>query len=290
MNFQMMSIVMGTPACPAQCPFCVSGEKPDTTNMTLPDMNWRNLDIALRLADRHAVDTIMLTSRGESTLFPQQITETLKHILKYSFPFIELQTNGIVIQRNKDKYRPFLQKWYDLGLTTIAISVVSDEYEINRANYTPNGSYMDLPNLIAFLHELKFTVRLACICCHGLTDSSSKLKQFIDFARDHDVEQITIRPVNAEYRRQSAHDWIEKHKLTEDDRKDMLDFITENGTSLMEIGSIGTVYDIEGQNVMFSLPLDRDTRNKSINEIRNLIFFPTGRIAYEWEKKGAILL
>ena len=46
MKFKLFSVVVGTPACVASCPFCVSGEVPSKQNMCCPDVNWRNFKIA----------------------------------------------------------------------------------------------------------------------------------------------------------------------------------------------------------------------------------------------------
>ena len=70
MKFKMFSVIVGTEACMASCPFCVSGVKPSKENLEERNINWRNLKIAANLANRSDIDTVMLTSRGEPTLFP----------------------------------------------------------------------------------------------------------------------------------------------------------------------------------------------------------------------------
>lgn len=288
MKFKLFSVVVGTSACIAQCPFCVSGEKPCKENSHSPKINVRNLKIAANLANRSDIDTVMLTSRGEPTLFPEQITEYLSILKEFNFPFIELQTNGILLLN--EKYKKYLKLWYDLGLTTIAISTVSDKYELNKKNYTPNGSYYNLPNLIKLLHDIGFSVRLTCVCCKDLMDTTQKVESYIQFAKENKVEQVTLRPVNDEYRRQSAMDWIKENKLTDADKISIKEYLDSNGTKLLELERIGTVYDIYGQNVCFSLPLTKYTRDTNPDNARQLIYFPDGHIRYEWEMDGGILL
>lgn len=77
MKFKMFSVVVGSEACIAKCPFCVSCETPNKDNLKSCEINWRNLKIAANLANRSNVDTVMLTSRGEPLLFPDQITDYL---------------------------------------------------------------------------------------------------------------------------------------------------------------------------------------------------------------------
>ncbi len=290
MKFKMFSVVVGNEACIASCPFCVSGCTPTKENMISPKVNFRNFKIACNLANRSGVDTVMLTSRGEPLLFPDQITEYLEVLKDYNFPFIELQTNCILVEKNREKYDSYLRKWYNLGLTTITISVVSHRKEINQKIYQPNSEYIELPNLIKYLHEIGFSLRLTCVMCKDMMDSEDEITNFINFSRDNKVEQVTLRPVNDEYRRQSAHDWIEKNRLTPERKEEIRAFLDKVGTRLLELDRIGSVYDIEGQNVMYSLPLTKYTRDKNPENARQLIFFPDGHIRYEWEMEGGILL
>lgn len=291
MRFKMFSVVVGSEACIASCPFCVSCEKITKETMKEKDINWRNLDIAANLATRSNVDTVMLTSRGEPLLFPDQISNYLKHLKKYEFPFIELQTNGILLSKNRKKYDSYLRKWYEDGLTTITISVISEKKDLNRKNYMQdNSDYIDLPELINYLHELKFCVRLTCVCCKDIMSTINQVDSFIKFAKENNVEQVTLRPLNDEYRRKSAHDWILKNKLTNKDKKRIRKHLDKNGTRLLELERIGTIYDVYGQNVLFSHPLTKYTRDTNPENIRNLIFFQDGHIRYEWEMEGGILL
>ena len=38
-----------------------------------------------------------------------------------------------------------------------------------------------------------------------MMDNRDEVKEFIKFAKENKVEQVTLRPVNDEYRRESAH-------------------------------------------------------------------------------------
>lgn len=290
MNFKLLSVVVGTEACPASCPFCVSGVKPNRENLLPPQVNWRNLKIAGNLANRSNVDTVMLTSRGEPTFFPEQITEYLQHLKEFNFPFIELQTNGLLIARNKKFYKKHLQDWYENGLTTITISVVSFRPEVNQRIYAPESKYIDLPDLIKFIHSIGISVRLTCVCCKDLTGTPKEISEFIKFAQENKVEQVTLRPVNDEFRRKSAKIWVSENKLSANDKQQIKNYLDNNGTKLLELDRIGIIYDVDGQNVCLSLPLNKNIRDTNPDNGRQLIFFPDGHIRYEWEMTGGILL
>ena len=233
----------------------------------------------------------MLTSRGEPTLFPDQITEYLETLEPYHFPFIELQTNGIPMARKFETYKPYLQHWYELGLSTILISTVSNRPEINGEVYTPRTKqYIDLPQLIANLHEIGFSVRLTAVCTKAWMSTPEQIDEYLQFAKENAVEQVTLRPLNDEYRRETAQAWINEHKMSEEDKENIYNFLNENGHKLLELPNIGNVFDYQGQNVMFSYSLTKYNDHNDGENMRNLIFFPDGQLRYEWEWDGARLL
>jgi pyruvate-formate lyase-activating enzyme len=197
MRIQTFSILAGSEACNARCPFCISKMTPPLgVRLREPEVNWRNFRIACRLAERCGVTTAMLTGKGEPTLFPGQITSYLQALAEFQFPIVELQTNGILLIEQADTYAQHLREWYDLGLTTIAVSVVHYLPEKNRAIYLPHReAYIDLPALIRLLHEGGFSVRLACVMADGFIDGRQSLRALIAFAQEHRVEQLTVRPV-----------------------------------------------------------------------------------------------
>lgn len=290
----MLSLVVGSNACMAKCPFCVSGETPCKENMTVEDIGFvasMKLKKAIMLAENSGVDTVMLTSRGETLLYPEDITYYMGMLRGKRFPFIELQTNGLILAKKWEEYEEKLHSWFAQGLSTITISNVSYSPKINSTVYTNNDKkYMDLPGLIEKLHKIGFTVRLTCVMCNDWMDTSKKVQGYLTFAKNNSVEQVTMRPLNDEYRRKSAQDWITEHKIPEDKLMEIWNWMNENGTALLEIPRVGTVFDVNGQNVMFSKPLTKYTRDLSPDNGRNLIFFREGRVAYEWEMEGGTLL
>lgn len=291
MKFSVFSIVAGTSRCVTVCPFCVSGELATIQNREVPKINHRNLLKGCELAKTSGVQTVMLTSRGEPTLFPDQITEYLETLEPYKFPFIELQTNGIPMARKFEKYKPYLEKWYELGLSTILISTVSNRSEINGEVYTPRTKqYIDLPELISNLHEIGFSVRLTAICTKAWMSTPEQIDEYLKFALENKVAQVTLRPLNDEYRRETAQAWIDEHKMSEEDKVRIYDFLNTEGYKLMELPNIGNVFDYKGQNVMFSYALTKYNDHNDGENKRNLIFFPDGQLRYEWEWEGARLL
>lgn len=92
---ETFSLVVWSNICNACCSFCVAKLTPSNGvfSRSIP-IDTRKFDIAARLASVKWVDTAILTWRWEPLLYPDQITEYLKLLQKYNFPFITLQTRG----------------------------------------------------------------------------------------------------------------------------------------------------------------------------------------------------
>lgn len=288
MQIQTFSIVTGSGACNARCPFCVSrmtGAAP-----VKPDRpNWRNFEIACQLAVRAGVTTAMLTGKGEPTLWPDLITEYLERLAKHTIPIVELQTNGLDIARGRIA-RATLEGWYARNLTTVAISVVGHDREKNRAIYTPEQGYPDLEALIATLHEVGFTVRLICVMLKGYTDSPETAADMVRFAHEHRVEQLTLLPVA---KPEVSHDpeassWTQGHELSRAALVAIHKWIEFTGVHIQDLPHGARVYDVGGQNVCLNHCLD--PQPTQLDQMRNLIYYPSGRLRHRWDAEGSVIL
>jgi molybdenum cofactor biosynthesis enzyme MoaA len=296
MKIQTMSVVVGGKACNAQCPFCVSKMTGEDFGIADGEVTvGRNFEKACRLAEIGGVTTILLTSKGEPTLYPNQIGIFLDRLDHWHFPFVELQTNGIQLYLERDgldaNHR--LQTWHKSGLTTIIISVVHYDAAKNREIFTPDREqYIDLPLLIGKLHSIGFMVRLNVTMMSGYIDNEKKIDDFIKYSLANDVEQISIRPMRVpdKSENETIHEWAKQKALTNSwigrIRKH---FATEYADrKLMSLAHGAEVFDIYGVSVCFTDCLTREPEQR--NELRQIIYYPDGRVAYDWALKGAILL
>ena len=297
MKIQTFSIIVGNKSCNANCPFCISKLTPDCGISNNEIINWRNLKIGCNFAKQCGVSTVLLTGKGEPLVKQNidSITEYLKNIKEYNFPFIELQTNGTEILNLSDE---LLKIWYDLGLTTFIISCVHFNPIKNKEIY--NQFYPILDTLVNFIHSKGFSVRLSCIMLKDYIDNLEKVLEFVELCKKWEVEQFTIRPVSNNIdisdvdlsdgfsKKTRMYHWIKDHKISNSVMKNISGFFISNATKLLQLMHGAEVFDYKGQNICISNCLTRETRN--INEIRQLIFFPDGRLRYDWDKKGAIIL
>lgn len=281
-------------ACNGRCPFCIAGMTPQLGVSTKePDVNWWNFKKACNLASQSGVTTAMITSKGEPTLFPDQITKFLEHLQEFNFPLIEMQTNGIKLAEEVERYKKHLERWYKLGMITIAISIVHYLSEPNRKVYLPyKRDYIDLPALIDNLHGYGFSVRLTCIAANMFIDSAKKLENLISFAQLHKVEQLTITPVNKTEHvepgpeHEKTRQWAEDHQLLPQQLEGIKNYLSTYGSEIMRLVHGAIVYDVRGQNVCLNNCL---TVQPESPELRNIIFYPDGHARTHWQYPGSII-
>lgn len=297
MKIQTFSIVVGGRKCNANCHYCVSKMTGCMGELTekVEEINERNFHKACRFAQMSGVSTVLLTSKGEPLLYHRHITRYLELLQKWDFPFIELQTNGILIPEMSEH---LLQNWYDMGLTTISISCVHHSLDKNREIFGPE--YKALPTLINKLHRIGFAVRLNCVMVKGYIDSLKEVKTFANMLLH--AEQLTVRPVSndidikdVEFSTENSptrkiYDWVWKHGIEPKTMQEIRNFFNDPGhgsTKLLELAHGAAVYDWRGKNISINTCL---TRSPDPDDIRQLIFFPDGHLYFDWVKKGAIII
>jgi len=294
-RIQTFSIVVGTKACNARCPFCVSrmtGFEPVIGKSR--DINDVNLEKACRLAQVAGTTTVLLTGKGEPTLYPDEITRYLQELEPWKFPFIELQTNAIRLGQlaigdtKKAGFMPAVpMDWRLLGLNTIAISAVSERREENQAVY--GEDYGELAATIAFLKELGFTVRLCIMMHQGAVDTPQRFEDVIAFCKRFGADQLTVRPIRkpTATKDEGASAFVAERGLTPEQEDTITGHIRGRGTKLLSLMHGAEVYDIDGQNVCLA---DCLTLDASGEDLRSLIFYSDGRLCYDWQYEGAVLL
>ena len=297
MKIQTFSVVVGGDACNAKCPYCVSkltGSKNGLEVGQKPmEINKRNFDKACRFAQMSGVSTVLLTGKGEPLLYKEHITRYLELLEKWNFPFIELQTNGILI---KDIPEKLLKEWYDSGLTTISLSCV---HFYPKKNVDIFGEKIHLSNNIQKLHKVGFSVRISCVMIDGYIDNLRDVREFVGWCKIRNVEQFTIRPVtNISYEetkdndiKKEIYNWIEGNNteticnLGMEIKSWFND--SKNATLLLKLAHGAKVYDYNGQNISINSCL---TSSTDPNDIRQLIFSSDGHLRFDWTREGAIII
>ncbi len=273
MKFGTFSIVIGSNRCNATCPYCISKRtrKTDHTlngNIEKDTFSMERLHIASSLAVSSGVTTCLLTGTGEPLLSPDDITIVLEH-LNRKFPIVELQTNGIELQSSP------LDKWRELGLTTISLSCIHWKTEENQKIFGPY--YISLKKNINILKEHGFSIRFSYIGLKGYIGSLTDILDIVQFSKTMEVDQTTWRPVygGGDFNL----DKLEIAYIKEELLKDFHHLLT------LPHGAM--VFDIDGINFCLSNCL---TRTENPEEVRQIILFSNGRIGYDWDRPGAVIL
>ncbi len=291
MNILTYSVVVGTAKCNVRCPFCVAVMTPHYPKLEV--LNKINLRKGATLSVRGGATTLLLTGKGEPTLYPKQVTDILQEV-GGEFPIVELQTNGLAIARGNldEQIHPsqtttFLQEWKNLGLTTIAISCVHWDNKVNGIMHPQEGEMPDLAELVAKVKSAGFTVRLSVVMVKGGIDSVEKFAEFIQWAKAHKVDQMTLRPVTRpEEADGKVSSWIVDNCVSETLTYQCLEYLEQNGSHLLDLAHGAVVYDVNGQNVCLTNCL---TLDKTGEQIRQLIYCSDGHVRYDWRYPGALL-
>jgi molybdenum cofactor biosynthesis enzyme MoaA len=235
--------------------------------------------------------TVLLTGKGEPTLYPEQLTEYLERLyadpFRYRYAFRELQTNGIALAG--DSLDNYLERWRELRLRTIAVSVAHFEAEANRTIFTPNKeSYFDLRGLAAKLNDRGYKMRLSVIMLKDYIDDVEGIEALVGFAKKNQIYQLTVRPVEAaeDSRNPEVKEWTLEHKVPQKNLRAIHDYLEKEGHLVRVLPHGGLVYDIHGQNLCLSNAL---TLKPQTGQIRQMIFYPDGSIRYDWRYMGASL-
>jgi len=232
---------------------------------------------------RDGLLTVLLTGKGEPMLHPQQITQYLDCI-NHRFPLIELQTNGTLIKKNVAD----LQRWRSRGLTLVCISIASESIANNRLMGIKDDSY-DFWEATKILQDIGLNVRLNCTMTKAGIFRPEDCDRLIDRAFKAQIDQITFREVTKPVTslNQKVSKWIEEYQVPGAAARLSNYLLMQGATRLLELPHGGIVYDYHGQNVAISNCL---TGTTDPNDIRQIIFFPDGRVAYDWRYKGARLI
>lgn len=284
MKTHTFSIVVGTAACNADCPYCVS--KMTRTAAGRLDVNWRRFRTACNMVC-HASDgliSVLLTGKGEPLLFPELISDYLREMQAYAFPLIDLQTNGILIEHSHEQ----LKHWRDQGLTLVCISICDYDPAISRRLMRIKEEF-NFWSAVERIHNAGLAVRLNCTMLNDGISTPEQVEHLIDRCVCHGVEQLTLREVARPSLpiEHPAVQFVDEQKPHDAARRLYHYLEMNNAFKLLELPHGGLVYDYRRQNVCIGNCL---TSTTDPNDIRQIIFFPDGRITYDWNHLGARLL
>lgn len=176
-------------ACQASCSFCfsktsISKEKIKTLK------NFKNLEKWFEKSKNFGANRFVITGGGEPSLIG---IDNIKKIIEKSRKYFNkniLITNGLFLHKNTEEQLKELKK---SGLDVLAIS---HHHFNNKKNNKIMGIKED-QDLIKKLKNVNIEdrpmLRLVCVLQKGAIDSEKKIKKYINFAIDNNIEQICFK-------------------------------------------------------------------------------------------------
>ena len=278
------TIVAGNYSCNNKCPFCISKMTPA---FFLPDkFDLIKFDKAIKIAEKYNANNVLITGKGEPTLFPHQIKEILTFLKNKSFARIELQTDGFTLLNNP-RYKEYLESWRILGLDLVAISTYHYKLEKNMEIFG-NDLVLPLKYMIEKYKSLDLNIRLSCLLLEGYLDCIYEVENMIKFAKKQDVMQLTFRnigkPENITFLPNKYADAVDKYTpkghFKNSFGEDLVEWFDQNAKLIDVLPHGARIYEYLKQNVCLTDCLTEDFGKE---KIRQLIFYPNGWLCTSWE-------
>jgi len=290
MKVQTLSLVCGTNACNAHCPYCISKQTVGAKDV-IPtrEICQRKLLTTMRLAERLKVTTALITGKGEPTLAPKMLSEYIKACTASGLPLIELQTNGLFFADTTPAFGQLAQ-WSEQGLTLLAMSVMGVTPESNKHISGPGKDYpVDLEAAVDTAHAADLMFRLTLTMAKGYVDTLEKLLVIVEWAADNHVDQITAGSVTmARGSEETAGGaWAKDHMIDPREIERIDARLRGQYRMILGLPTGAGVYDVHGVAVCVR---DCLSWSPDPDKMRQMIFYPEGRLTYDWESPAARLL
>lgn len=143
---------------------------------------------------------------------------------------------------------------------------------------------------VQIIHNVGLSVRLNCTMLHSGVSTPEQVENLIDNCKEVGVEQLTLREVDRPSSPAAAPDvaaYVNREKPVGAAGRLFHYLAMEGANRLPDLPHGGVVFDYRDQNVCISNCL---TDTLDPNDIRQIIFFPTGEVGYDWKYRGARIL
>lgn len=194
-----ISILVGTAQCNANCPDCAGRQHRQNAPLTDGGVDEKRLREVLDYCILKNCRYITLTGSGEPTLSPKSITRTLSVLRQYEssgkkFEPINLYTNGIRIGYDREFSKKFLPLWKSLGLTSVYVSVYSDDEKKNARAFGVRV-YPEFKDIFRAIKNSGLKLRTSIIFKRGYTDSAEKFRSLCEKFFSLGVDNISGWPL-----------------------------------------------------------------------------------------------
>ena len=271
MRASNLTISVPYKGCDKNCPYCVS----QMTGLieSNPAMMMRNLDKVHTLARHAQVSSVLITGKGEPCL---NMDMTLRFIREFNHYPVELQTNGIYLNKNKHM---LIDMWNN-GLDIVAISI--DETRQIR----------DYHALFKGIRDLGMTVRL-CLNITKKVSSSLAFNSLVTLCQRNYVDQLLLRNITKpKFAKESGYTkWIDMNtsQLQYDTLVEQMEaFLNKFGRFLRRTAFGMEIWEYRGISITKSSYCIQDSNHDA--DIRSLIFMEDGHLYTNWDTQASRIL
>jgi hypothetical protein len=173
--------------CEAKCPFCFS-EASVSSEQSRGVLDGETVGAWVEKARTRGAERAVITGGGEPGLLPQAALESLVERCATGFRKVVLITNGVVLAREGLER---IRRLHERGLSVLAVSR-------HHAGEARNAALMGLatqtPKLLAHRRELpSLRFRLICVLQKNGVASAGDVRDYLDFARSHGVDEVCFK-------------------------------------------------------------------------------------------------
>jgi sulfatase maturation enzyme AslB (radical SAM superfamily) len=279
-----VSALVGSGICNGNCAFCAGKYLRKQARTT--DLYLKNLEAAIKLSARYGGWSLSLTSSGEPTCSPKDVTTALGVYSKCAsqgayFPNVNLFSNGILLG-DEEFCKQWLPIWKDLGLGNVALSIHSTDNKKQAEAYGLK-SYPSFKHIRSNIERYGIGVRATLLLRKDeVCDAKTYEKSIIELTTTLGYRNITSWPVGNpdgtrnEYTPSRLGLWGIKRWL--------------NIHAKLCHGHVwgGGVYDFNGNILRLTDYVTKHDPKKYF--VRQLVVFQNGDVCYSWIKEGALCM
>ena len=277
-NVQSLSVCVPGKKCINRCEFCVACMHTSfyrnqmDENLPFYDLYFEDYVKRMCFAKENDANIMMITGDIEP-LQNRHFLQTLAHINNDvlpargcgSFYWIELQTSGVLFDRN---YARFLRNTVGVSVLSLSIASFDDAVNSKIQNMMPKNSIV-IRDVCNIAKEYDFTLRISVNMSQFLMNSAGgSVEQIFNIVKSLGADQLTFRKLYAEGDNPQSR-WIERHNVSDEVFKEIDDYVIKNGKHLGILPYGYHQYSVDG----ISVVIDVDCMNQQRTEKQTSKYF-----------------
>ena len=292
-NAQSLSICVPGKGCINRCKFCVACmhcaryKNQMDENLPFYDLYLKDYVDRMAFAKENDANIMMITGDIEP-LQNRHFLQTLSLINNYvlpargcgSFKWIEIQTSGVLFDRN---YARFLRN--TVGVKVLSLSLASFDDKVNaEIQGMPSKLAISIESVCAIAKEYDFILRLSLNMNTALWASAGNFPGIFKKAKALGADQLTVRKLYTEGDNKQS-EWIEANKVDDEVFTRLDIYVSSHGKHLGVLPYGYHQYSVDG----ISVVIDKDCMNQGRGETsKYFVLRPDCKLYDGWHEEDCI--